>query len=72
MPDSLFAARTIWELVAHRASLSPEAPMLVDPAGRRLSFRNFRERAEGVAAGLNALGIGEGTPVTWQLRYRSG
>jgi len=70
MAGSLFDSRTIWELVVRRASLSPEAPMLVDQAGRQLSFRAFRERAEAIAAGLRALGVAEGTPVTWQLPSR--
>jgi len=44
--------------------------MLLDERDRRVTFGEFRARAERVAAGLLALGIGEGTPVTWQLPTR--
>ena len=44
--------------------------MLIDEHDRRLTFAEFRARAERVAAGLFALGIGPGTPVTWQLPTR--
>lgn len=44
--------------------------MLLDEHDRRLTFAEFRARAERVAAGLFALGIGPGTPVTWQLPTR--
>jgi acyl-CoA synthetase (AMP-forming)/AMP-acid ligase II len=64
------AAHTLWELLEQRAATSPDRPMLVDERDRRLSFAQFRARAERVAAGLFALGIGEGTPVTWQLPTR--
>src|SRR5579864_3174010 len=63
----LFEVGTIWGLVERRAALTPEAPMLRDPAGPTLTFDAYRRRAERMAAGLHGLGIGEGTPVTWQL-----
>jgi acyl-CoA synthetase (AMP-forming)/AMP-acid ligase II len=44
--------------------------MLVDERDRRVSFGAARARAERVAAGLAAQGIGAGTPVTWQLPTR--
>jgi acyl-CoA synthetase (AMP-forming)/AMP-acid ligase II len=44
--------------------------MLIDERDRRVSFAGFRARAERVAAGLHRLGIGAGTPVTWQLPTR--
>jgi acyl-CoA synthetase (AMP-forming)/AMP-acid ligase II len=44
--------------------------MLLDERDRRVSFGACRAQAERVAAGLFALGIGEGTPVTWQLPTR--
>jgi cyclohexanecarboxylate-CoA ligase len=67
MGDPLFEARTIWQLVEHRAALTPDAPMLVDADDRRLSFGELRDAAERLAAGLRALGVEEGTAVTWQL-----
>lgn len=67
MSGSPYEARTIWELVEISAAASPDAPMLIDAADRQVTFRQFRDRAERVAAGLGELGIGDGTPVTWQL-----
>ena len=61
---------TIWRLLEERAAASPDRPMLLDERDRRVSFGECRARAERVAAGLLALGIGEGTPVTWQLPTR--
>jgi acyl-CoA synthetase (AMP-forming)/AMP-acid ligase II len=67
MGDPLLESATIWELVEHRAALTPDAPMLVDAGDRRLTFGEYRDRAERVAAGLHGLGVAEGTTVTWQL-----
>jgi acyl-CoA synthetase (AMP-forming)/AMP-acid ligase II len=44
--------------------------MLLDERDRRVTFGECRARAERIAAGLLALGIGEGTGVTWQLPTR--
>ncbi|GGO86846.1 class I adenylate-forming enzyme family protein [Wenjunlia tyrosinilytica] len=63
-------ARTLWELVARRAALSPDAPMLLDERDRRLTFGGFAAAAERVAAGLHGLGVGAGSRVTWQLPTR--
>jgi acyl-CoA synthetase (AMP-forming)/AMP-acid ligase II len=60
-------ARTMWELVERRADEDPDGVMLTDEQERRITFAQFRDRAERVAAGLHELGIGEGTPVSWQL-----
>src|SRR5580704_8148876 len=60
----------MWGLLEQRAAASPDAPMLLDDADRRLTFAEFKARAERVAAGLAAMGVGEGTPVTWQLPTR--
>jgi len=68
--ESLYEVATMWELVRRRAEVSPDAPMLLDDRDRRVTFGGFREWAERVAAGLHALGVGEGTPVTWQLPTR--
>ncbi|MEZ0065142.1 cyclohexanecarboxylate-CoA ligase [Streptacidiphilus sp. MAP12-20] len=70
-------AGSVWELLEQRVAATPDAPMLIqagdteaDP-DRRLSYRQVRDRAERVAAGLRAEhGIGEGTPVAWQLPTR--
>src|SRR4051812_28692120 len=70
MSDKLLEAPTIWDLVRRRAELSGAAPMLLDPAGRRVSWTEFAALAERTAAGLLAQGIGPGTKVTWQLPTR--
>jgi cyclohexanecarboxylate-CoA ligase len=70
MTSTLLEAPTIWELVRRRAELSPGRDMLVDPAGRRVTFDQLVELAESTAAGLFAQGIGPGTLVTWQLPTR--
>ena len=60
-------ASTMWELIERRASASPDHPMLFDAAGRTLTFGQFKGAVERAAAGLQALGVEEGTPVSWQL-----
>jgi len=62
--------RTFWGLLSARADASPGHAMLLDERDRRVSFAECRAWSERVAAGLLALGIGEGTPVTWQLPTR--
>jgi acyl-CoA synthetase (AMP-forming)/AMP-acid ligase II len=61
---------TLWRLLAQRAAASPERTMLLDERDRRVSFGELLRRAERLAAGLLALGVGPGTPVTWQLPTR--
>ena len=63
-------ARTMWELIQRRAEASPDRLMLIDEHGRTLTFAQFRDRAERVAAGLAEIGVGESTPVSWQLPTR--
>ena len=71
---------TIWQLITERASETPERTMLIaegdlsrpaeEASDPRITYGEFHERAERVAAGLAALGIGSGTLVTWQLPSR--
>src|SRR3954470_7286331 len=70
MSEKLLEAPTIWDLVRRRAEISGDAPMLLDPAGRRVSWAEFVTLAERTAAGLLAQDIGPGTTVTWQLPTR--
>jgi cyclohexanecarboxylate-CoA ligase len=60
----------MWELIDRRAAATPDRPMLLDEADRSITFSDFRDRAERVAAGLASRGVGEGTPVSWQLPTR--
>jgi len=61
---------TLWELMERRAAATPDDLMLADDEGRRVTFGEFLEWTERVAAGLHALGIREGTVVSWQLPTR--
>ncbi|WP_027141049.1 AMP-binding protein [Pseudofrankia saprophytica] len=72
---------TLWDLVARRAALTPDAPLLLadPPSGAasgsaagsvRLTCADLATRAERVAAGLFAQGVGPGTRVCWQLPTR--
>jgi cyclohexanecarboxylate-CoA ligase len=67
---TIVGALTMWELISRRADLDPDATMLIDEHDRMLTFGEFRDRAERVAAGLQALGVHEGTPFSWQLPTR--
>jgi acyl-CoA synthetase (AMP-forming)/AMP-acid ligase II len=66
----LTGARTLWELVERRAEASPDNPMLIAADGTTVTFGAFRQRAERVAAGLHAMGVGAGSVVSWQLPTR--
>jgi non-ribosomal peptide synthetase component E (peptide arylation enzyme) len=68
--QTIVGALTMWELISRRADLDPGATMLIDERDRMLTFGEFRDRAERVAAGLQALGVHEGTPFSWQLPTR--
>ncbi len=59
---------TLWELIERRVAATPDAEMAVDESGRRMTFAEFKARAERTAAALAAdHGIGAGDVVTWQL-----
>ncbi|MFD4525388.1 class I adenylate-forming enzyme family protein [Streptomyces sp. NPDC058470] len=66
---ALGSSRTLWELVARRADLTPHRPVLLQ-GDRALSFGELRDRAERVAAGLYDRGVRPGTVVAWQLPTR--
>ncbi|MDQ1519101.1 MAG: cyclohexanecarboxylate-CoA ligase [Actinomycetota bacterium] len=70
MTEPLYDARTFWELVSRRAAVAPDHPMLIDTADRTVTFGEFAKWAERVAAGFAALGVREGTTVSWQLPTR--
>lgn len=66
---TLGTSRTLWELVARRADLTPDRPVLLQD-DRSLSFGALRDRAERVAAGLYGMGVRPETVVAWQLPTR--
>src|SRR5262249_563456 len=59
-------ARSIWELVERRVAATPHRVMLYD-GDRVTTFAQYQDMSEGCAAGLTALGVSEGTNVSWQL-----
>jgi cyclohexanecarboxylate-CoA ligase len=68
--ESFADAGTLWDLVERRAAATPDTVLLIDEAGRTLTCREFRDRAERVAAGFAEVGVGAGTRVTWQAPNR--
>ncbi len=70
MTGVIYDVGSMWELVEARAVASPDRRMLVDEAGRDITFGQFRDRCEVVAAGLAAMGVGPSTAVSWQLPTR--
>ena len=65
--EALTGATTLWELIERRAAASPETTMLIDANDRSITFGAFAAEVEVTAAGLAALGVTEGTKVSWQL-----
>ncbi len=63
----MLEARTLWELASKRAVETPDARMIVDERGDSMTFGEFIPAAERAAAGLAAIGVGEGAVVSWQL-----
>ena len=63
----MLEAPTLWELVLARAAETPDKRMVVDERGNSMTFAEYRDAAERAAAGLAAIGVGEGTVVSWQL-----
>ncbi|QSE94961.1 AMP-binding protein [Rhodococcus pseudokoreensis] len=66
----VLTASTIWELVERRAATTPDRRLLIAEDGTVLTCREFRDKAERVAAALAALGVGPGSRVAWQLPTR--
>ncbi len=70
MSEPIYDARTFWELLERRVAMTPDRTMLIDAADRTVTFAEFKAWTERVAAGLQAMGIGSGSHVTWQLPTR--
>ncbi|MBT1094969.1 class I adenylate-forming enzyme family protein [Streptomyces sp. Tu102] len=66
---ALSSSRTLWDLLARRAGLGPDRPVLLQD-DRTLTFGALHARAERVAAGLYDMGVRPGTVVAWQLPTR--
>ncbi len=63
----LIDGRCFEQLLERRVALTPDATMLVDDSGARVSFAGYREATERLAAGLQVRGVGAGTHVSWIL-----
>jgi acyl-CoA synthetase (AMP-forming)/AMP-acid ligase II len=61
----LYGTESVWQLIERRADETPDRTMFL--GAETITFGRFRDRAERVAAGLHAQGIGAGTKVAWQL-----
>ena len=61
----MLEARNIWDLIVRRAEETPDHEMAVDESARRVTFAEYRHRAERAAAGFAAEGVGEGDVVSW-------
>jgi acyl-CoA synthetase (AMP-forming)/AMP-acid ligase II len=59
--------RTFWELLERRVERTPDRLMYVDGDDRRLTFSEFKAKCERAAAGLQSIGVREGTRFSWQL-----
>ena len=70
MDRPILDSLTFWDLLERRVAATPDRMMLVDEAGRALTFAEFKDQAERVAAGLQAMGVTNRTPVTWVLPTR--
>ncbi len=69
-PARLLRAGSFWELVTARAAATGDAAMLIDAAGSVISFKEFKDHSERMAATLAAQGVGPGSRVAWQLPTR--
>lgn len=62
--------KTLWQLISERALLTPDKRMALDERGRTLTYGEYKNWCERVAAGLSQMGITENTNVSWVLPSR--
>ena len=67
MTDLLTDWTSLWDLIEQRAAATPDAKFAIDEHERSLTFAGYRDACDRAAAGLHALGVGEGTNVSWEL-----
>ncbi|MCW2527730.1 MAG: putative cyclohex-ene-carboxylate:CoA ligase [Pseudonocardiales bacterium] len=68
----VISAPTLIELLDARVAATPDRICLIDEAGAKVTFADFRARVDRVAAALFELGIRPGSRVAWQLPTRIG
>ncbi|MSZ37272.1 MAG: AMP-binding protein, partial [Actinobacteria bacterium] len=64
------AGKTLWQLISERALMTPDKRMALDGNGRTLTYGEYKNWCERVAAGLSNRGIGKNTNVSWVLPSR--
>lgn len=62
--------KTLWQLICERAESTPDKQMARDENGRTLTFGQYRNWCERMAAGLYDRGVREATNVSWILPSR--
>ncbi len=67
MTQDAIGGADLWSALDARASTTPEAVVLIDRRGRRVTFSELRDDAASVAAGLAGLGVATGDVVAWEL-----
>lgn len=67
MAHRLTGFTSLWDLITRRAADTPDALFVKDEDGRSLTFAEYRDASERMAAALHGRGIGEGDVVSWQL-----
>lgn len=67
----LLRPTSLTELIRRRADLTGGRTFLLDEHDTRLSFADFHDRTDRVAAALAAHGVGPGSRVAWQLPTRT-
>jgi len=67
MTDLLTDWTSLWDLIEQRAAATPDPLFAIDENERSLTFAGYRDACNRAAAGLAALGVGEGTNVSWEL-----
>ena len=67
MAELLTSWTSLWDLIEQRAAATPDADFAIDENGRSLTFAGYRDASLRAAAGLHALGVGEGDVMSWQL-----
>jgi acyl-CoA synthetase (AMP-forming)/AMP-acid ligase II len=65
--DAILGWTSLWDLIEQRAAATPDARFAIDEHERAMTFAEYRDACNRAAAGLAALGVSEGTNVSWQL-----
>ena len=64
--------KTLWQLISERALVTPDKRMALDERGRTMTYGEYKNWCERVAAGLSQQGIAENTNVSWVLPSKFG